>query len=228
MLKRATNAFKADTKCPLIPLEPREDEGNEIAVLACGEFFAPRERFQKLEGVERVILGYTGGKKREIPTHHKIHDHSEALLIEFDPKKLSFRDILEVWHECDNPWEPSKSKQYQSAVFWKSLKQQDEALNFTQQLQAKNPSKTLHTAIERIYKFYKAKQPCREIPLTPKREGNDVAIVACGNFIIPKDRFEEVSEKIFFKWERGNNKFFVTHKSMFLYFFTRPKVLSEF
>lgn len=188
MLRRATRLLKADVEYPQIPLEPREDNKNEVAIVACGDFVGPQERFQKVAGVVRVLRGYTGSKK-EAPSRQKIYDYTEALLIEFDSQKVSYNDILDVWHECDNPWE-SHSKQYQSALYWRSLKQQDEALHYMQFLQAKNPTKTLHTVVERAFRFYKAKQNCRQIPLTPKWEGNDIAIVACGNFLIPKDRYQ--------------------------------------
>lgn len=48
MIKAAKNVFKADHECPIIPLEPRKDQGNEIAIVACGDFTAPRQRFQKV------------------------------------------------------------------------------------------------------------------------------------------------------------------------------------
>jgi peptide methionine sulfoxide reductase MsrA len=144
-----------------------------------------------MEGVERVVLGYTGGKK-EKPTFTKIIDHTEALLVEFNPQKVSYRQILEVWHECDsNPWEKEKA-QYRSALFWKSLSQQDTALQFIQELQAKNPNKKLHSEVERARRFYRAKQTCPELPLEPKQEGNEIVVVACGNFVDPQRRFEEV------------------------------------
>ena len=51
----------------------------------------------QLEGVERVILGYTGGGK-QTPTFNKIHDHTEALLVEFLDKL--FVDVVNVLNEA--------------------------------------------------------------------------------------------------------------------------------
>lgn len=147
-----------------------------------------------MEGVERIVLGYTGGKK-EKPTFAKIHDHTEALLIEFNPQKVSYREILQVWHECDNPWEKEK-QQYRSAVFWKSLSQQDAALQFIEELRASCPGKQIYSEVERARRFYRAKQICPELPLTPKHEGNETAVVACGSFVVAQHRFEQVRQFI--------------------------------
>jgi peptide methionine sulfoxide reductase MsrA len=107
-----------------------------------------------MEGVERVITAYTGGKK-ESPKHHKPYDHSEALFIEFNPTLISYSQILEVWHECDNPWE-EQIQQYRSAVFWKALSQQDTTLQFIEELKANNPKKKLYTDVEPVRKVYEA------------------------------------------------------------------------
>eukprot|EP00980_Cylindrotheca_fusiformis_P027955 scaffold22574_cov125-Cylindrotheca_fusiformis.AAC.8 len=190
MIRAAKSVFKADHECPLIPFEPRKDEGNEIAVVACGEAFARQERFQQMEGVDRIVLGYTGGK-REKPTFTKIHDHTEALLIEFNPHKVSFSEILQRWHEChDNPWEKEKHPHHRSAVFWISLAQQDAALEFIEELRASNPSKQLYSEVERARRFYRAKQLCPELSLEPKFEGNETAVFACGDFVVAHHHFQ--------------------------------------
>lgn len=105
-----------------------------------------------MEGVERVITVYTGGKK-ESPKHHKPHDHVEAIFIEFNPTKTSYRKILELWHECDDPWEEQTS-QHRSAIFWKALSQQDAALEYVEELQAGDRKKKLCTTVERVRKVY--------------------------------------------------------------------------
>lgn len=59
MLKAAKNVFKGDqAPCPVVPLEPRRDVGNQIAVVACGDFIAPQEKFLKVCGRtrEHVLL----------------------------------------------------------------------------------------------------------------------------------------------------------------------------
>jgi len=190
MLKAATNFFKPTQECPEVALEPRRNLSNDICIVACGDFSGLQQRFQELQGVDRVVVGYTGGKK-EKPTSDKLHGHCEALFIEFQPNVISYRQILDEWKQCGDPWEPEKS-QYRSALFWKSLPQQNIAFQFVEELQSEHPGKKLYTEVERIHKFYMAKQPCQLVELMPKAEGNEIAVVACGSFLGPQQRFQEL------------------------------------
>jgi peptide methionine sulfoxide reductase MsrA len=138
-----------------------------------------------MEGVERVITAYTGGKK-ESPKHHKPYDHTEALFIEYNPTVISYSQILEVWHKCDNPWE-EQFPQYRSAVFWEALSQQDTTLQYIKELQANNPNKKLYTDVERVRKVYEVEvyesdgSDVRESPRNGKKS------------LIPSPRFRRKS-----------------------------------
>jgi len=192
MLIFGKNAFtSSDSDCPRVPLEPRKDERNQIAVVACGDFNAHQEKFLKLEGVERVILGYTGGGK-SIPSFNKTNDHTEALLIEYNPQLTSFSKILMAWRECVDPWAKVKAR-YRAAIFWSSLSQQNEALEFVGNLQSKHPSKTLHVEVERARRFFRARQTYPVLPLEPKNEGREVAILATEDVTGLTNMFREVS-----------------------------------
>lgn len=107
-----------------------------------------------MKGVVRVLVGYTGGTDPN-PTYHKIKDHTEALLIEFDPKEISYWQILEMWHDNDYPWK-REPRQYRSAIFWTSLTQQDQALQFVEHLARSNPKKRLYSDVEFVSKFFRA------------------------------------------------------------------------
>lgn len=103
--------------------------------------------------MERVATGFTGGKQ-ENPKDDMPHDHTQAILIEYAPTILSFRQILEVWHENDTPFGEEEARQHRAAIFWKTLTQQDVALDFVDELQAKNPTAKVSVDVERVYKFY--------------------------------------------------------------------------
>jgi methionine-S-sulfoxide reductase len=107
-----------------------------------------------MKGMERVIVGYAGGEQTN-PTYYKIQDHSEALFIEFNPQQVSYWQILEMWHDNDNPWK-RETRQYRSAILFTSLTQQDEALYFLERLAQSKPSKRLYTDVELVKKFYQA------------------------------------------------------------------------
>jgi peptide-methionine (S)-S-oxide reductase len=62
-------------------------------------------------------VGYAGGKKKN-PTYHDLGDHSETVQIDFDPAKISCRELLDVFWESHNPTSGSWSRQYMAAVFY--------------------------------------------------------------------------------------------------------------
>jgi peptide-methionine (S)-S-oxide reductase len=102
-----------------------------------------------MKGVERVIVGYAGGKQPN-PTYYKIKDHTEALFIEFNPQQVTYWQILEMW--LDYPWK-LEPRQYRSAILFTSLAQQDEALYFLAQSKS---NERLYADVELVTKFYQA------------------------------------------------------------------------
>ncbi|MCH7623615.1 MAG: peptide-methionine (S)-S-oxide reductase MsrA [Nitrospinae bacterium] len=78
---------------------------HEIATFAGGCFWCMEPPFEKLTGVQKVISGYTGGHKKN-PTYEDVSygstGHVEAVQIHFDPVKISYQDLLEVfWRNVD-------------------------------------------------------------------------------------------------------------------------------
>jgi methionine-S-sulfoxide reductase len=66
--------------------------------------------------VVRTRAGYTGGRK-ERPTYHDLGDHSEAVQVDFDPRRISYERLLEVAWDEHNPASRSWSRQYRAAIF---------------------------------------------------------------------------------------------------------------
>jgi peptide methionine sulfoxide reductase msrA/msrB len=78
---------------------------NGVATFAGGCFWCMEPPFEKLAGVQKVISGYTGGNKKN-PTYEEVSygstGHVEAVQIHFDPAKISYQDLLEVfWRNVD-------------------------------------------------------------------------------------------------------------------------------
>ncbi|HWP31671.1 MAG TPA: peptide-methionine (S)-S-oxide reductase MsrA [Fimbriimonadales bacterium] len=83
--------------------------------------------FRRTSGVIATAVGYTGGN-RENPTYQQVCSgdtgHAEAVLIEFDPNKVSFEKLLEIFFRIHDPSRPCGSGyQYRSAIFYRNEKQ---------------------------------------------------------------------------------------------------------
>ena len=76
----------------------------------------PQNRFDAMDGVVRSVVGYSGGKGKD-PTYRNILDYTEALLIEYDPKIVSYEDLVLSWTQMHFPNYHGKT-QYRSAVWY--------------------------------------------------------------------------------------------------------------
>lgn len=83
---------------------------------ALGCFWGPDSRFGSISGVVRTRVGYAGGTKQN-PTYRSLGDHSETVQIDYDPSKLSYRDLLQVFWTGHEPTYQSWSRQYASIIF---------------------------------------------------------------------------------------------------------------
>jgi peptide-methionine (S)-S-oxide reductase len=103
----------------------------ETATFAAGCFWCIEAIYQDVRGVDHVVSGYTGGRKTD-PTYEEVSTgmtgHAEALQIIFDPKVISYAELLEIfWHTHDpttlNRQGPDVGPQYRSAIFYHSEEQ---------------------------------------------------------------------------------------------------------
>jgi peptide-methionine (S)-S-oxide reductase len=72
-------------------------------------------------------VGYAGGKKHN-PTYHSLGDHTETLQVEYDPTRVSYEELLEIFWDSHNPTRRSWSKQYMAAIFYHNDAQKAAAL----------------------------------------------------------------------------------------------------
>lgn len=116
----------------------------ELATLAGGCFWCLEAAFEGLEGVMRVISGYTGGQVPD-PTYAQVctgaTGHAEAVQITFDPEAISFSRLLEVFFSIHDPTTLNQQggdigTQYRSAIFYHSPEQKTEAERVIRQLEA--------------------------------------------------------------------------------------------
>lgn len=108
-----------------------EEEDLEVATFAGGCFWCMEPPFEKLDGVEDVISGYTGGEE-ENPSYNDVSSgqtgHVESVQIVYDPKTISYKEILDVYWRQVDPTDPDgqfvdRGKQYSTAIFFHSEEQ---------------------------------------------------------------------------------------------------------
>ena len=111
------------------------EQKEEIATLAGGCFWCLEAVFADLRGVSRVVSGYAGGHV-ENPTYRAVCDgttgHAEVVQITFDPRVVSYRELLEVFFTIHDPTTLNRQggdvgTQYRSAIFYHSPEQRDAA-----------------------------------------------------------------------------------------------------
>lgn len=106
---------------------------SERAVLAGGCFWGMQDLLRKQPGVEKTLVGYTGG---EVPnaTYRNHGTHAEGVEIFFDPAKTSYRQILEFFFQIHDPTTPNRQgndrgMSYRSAIYYTSEAQRQVALD---------------------------------------------------------------------------------------------------
>ena len=118
----------------------------EKATLAGGCFWCTEAVFQRLNGVERVISGFTGGNIKN-PAYREIitgrTGHAEAIQIEFDPSVIGYEELLLVFFATHDPTTLNRQQndvgtQYRSGIFYHSEEQKKTAEKVIELLEKEN------------------------------------------------------------------------------------------
>ncbi|MBT3071204.1 peptide-methionine (S)-S-oxide reductase MsrA [Rhodomicrobium sp. Az07] len=117
-------------------LKPPYPEGSEVAIFGLGCFWGAERRFWQIPGVIVTAVGYAGGLTPN-PTYEEVCSgrtgHTEAVLVVFDPKKVSYGELLKAFWESHNPTQGMRQgndvgTQYRSAIYTTNDEQEREAL----------------------------------------------------------------------------------------------------
>ena len=137
----------------------------EKATFAAGCFWGVETAFRQLDGVTATRVGYTGGTVPN-PTYELVCSdrtgHAEAVEVTYDPDRVSYDDLLDVFWSNHNPTTRNRQgfdlgSQYRSAIFFRSPEQEAAARASRERLEAegrfRNP---IVTEIEAAREFYEA------------------------------------------------------------------------
>ena len=167
------------------------DSTFEVATLAGGCFWCMEAAFDELRGVQKVQSGYSGGETLN-PTYEQVSTgatgHAEAVQVTFDPKVISYRDLLYVLFTIHDPTTLNRQgadvgTQYRSAIFYNSPEQKKVADEVIAELTADHvwsdpvvtqvaPFGTFYAAESYHDQYYKrnSSQPYCQAVISPKIE----------------------------------------------------------
>jgi peptide-methionine (S)-S-oxide reductase len=141
------------------------DHNLDTATFGTGCFWCTEAIFESLKGVVSATSGYSGGKI-ENPTYEQVCSgntgHAECIQVIFDPRQISFKELLEVFWESHDPTTLNRQgndvgTQYRSVIFYHNAQQKQLAEAYKEQLNsAKAFDKPIVTEISAFSKFYPA------------------------------------------------------------------------
>ena len=137
----------------------------EVATMAGGCFWCIESIFNEVDGIEKVISGYTGGKTIN-PSYSEVCSgatgHAEVVQLTFDPGRISFEQILRIFFNMHDPTTLNRQgadvgTQYRSAIFYHNEEQKVVAEQVIQELSSKNVwGAPIVTEVVPLNKFYPA------------------------------------------------------------------------
>ena len=168
----------------------------DTATFGEGCFWCTEAFFQRLNGVYHVISGYGGGYV-ENPTYEQVCDkttgHVELAQIVFDPSKISFDELLEVFWKTHDPTTMDRQgndvgPQYRSVIYYNSEEQKQKAEHYKEKLDKSGAwDKPIVTMIEPFKNFYPAENYHQNYYNDNQNQGY------CRFVIAPKlEKFEKV------------------------------------
>ena len=132
------------------------------AIFAAGCFWGVQYHFEKMKGVLRTTVGYTGGEEEE-PRYeevkaHRTH-HVEAIEVEYDPEVVSYEELCKLFFEIHDPSQtdgigPDLGPQYRSEVFYADEEERQIAERLIEVLRGKGYE--VNTKLRPVCKFWKA------------------------------------------------------------------------
>ncbi len=140
-------------------------QGYEVTTLGSGCFWCIEALYLNLEGIKDVLPGYSGGHVAD-PSYRQVTSgttgHAEVIRFYYDPKIISFREILEIFWFSHDPTTLNRQgadvgPQYRSAVFYHTEAQREDAEKYKKELNESGAyDSPIVTEITPFHNFYEA------------------------------------------------------------------------
>jgi peptide-methionine (S)-S-oxide reductase len=140
-------------------------KGAQRATFAAGCFWGVEAAFREIDGVLETAVGYTGGDA-PYPTYELVcghaTGHAEAIEVWFDPRKVTYPELLETFWRIHDPTTPGRQgwdigDQYRSAIFFHGAEQQAVAIA-SREREQRSLTKPIVTEITAAPEFYRAEE----------------------------------------------------------------------
>jgi len=134
---------------------------NKKIILAGGCFWGLEDLIRTQHGVVNTEVGYTGGENED-PTYENHPGHAEAVEIEYDPSKTSYKKLLDFFFQIHNPTTLNqqgndRGKSYRSAIFYRNEEEKEVGELFIDIVnKSKRWKDPVVTTLEPLGMFYKA------------------------------------------------------------------------
>ena len=148
-----------------VELVPAKDKAS--AVFASGCFWCTVHIFEAVQGVDSAIAGYAGGNTKN-PTYREVGSettgHAESVLVYYDPKIISYDELLNVFFLSQDPTTPDqqgpdRGSSYRSAIFFETPQQQSLAKAAIEKYNKSGMfKKPIVTEVKKLDAFYRAEE----------------------------------------------------------------------
>jgi peptide-methionine (S)-S-oxide reductase len=166
-VESSTRGTRTSHSFSLEPIEGRTVMASQQAIFAAGCFWGVEEAFREMPGVISTAVGYIGGTTKNPSYEHVCMDgtgHAEAVLVEYDPTRVTYDDLLERFWKIHDPTQvnrqgPDFGTQYRTAIFYTSDEQRAAAEKSKEQLSARGKHRRpIATEIVDAPEFYRAEE----------------------------------------------------------------------
>ena len=159
----------------------------ELATLGGGCFWCTEAVFLEIEGVEKVVPGYSGGHVKN-PTYRQVTTgttgHAEVIQVTFDQDVLTYSEVLEIFFTMHDPTQLNRQgadvgTQYRSVIFYHSEEQKKTAETFISEMNETNIfNLPIVTKLEPFKEFYEAEDYHKNYYQRNKNQGYSRFVIA--------------------------------------------------